>query len=108
MRSALGAGFAPEVLDAWIRASAIAVMALVPAITAAGFLMARRVATVKGRVTDVFELTDAHGRKLDEGAKERVRRALAQGTGARRTTRQRLRRAWPRKSHTIETFERPF
>ncbi len=38
---------APEVLDAWIRASAIAVVALVPAITLAGFLMARRVATVK-------------------------------------------------------------
>ena len=76
--------------------------------TSGASVHAARVATVEGRVTDVFELTDAHGRKLDEGAKDRVRRALAQGTGARRTTRQRLRRAWPGKSHTIETFERPF
>src|SRR5258708_39490819 len=45
--AALALVVAPEVLDAWIRAPAIAVMALVPAITAAGFLMARRVATVK-------------------------------------------------------------
>jgi len=36
----------PEVHEAWVRDSAIAVMALVPAITLAGFVMARRVAPV--------------------------------------------------------------
>ena len=75
--------------------------------TAGASVHAARVATVEGRVTDVFELTDAHGRKLDQSAKERVRRALAQGASPRRRTRPRLRLAWPAKSHMIETCERP-
>jgi predicted MPP superfamily phosphohydrolase len=36
----------PEVVDAWIRISALGVMALTPAITVVGFFMARRVAPI--------------------------------------------------------------
>ena len=43
---ATGLALTPALHDAWLRASAIAVMALVPAITLIGFVMARRVAPV--------------------------------------------------------------
>lgn len=39
-----------------------------------------RIATVRGAVVDRFSLTDADGRKLDEAAQERIRRALAGGS----------------------------
>jgi Kef-type K+ transport system membrane component KefB len=44
-----------------------------------------RVATVDGRVTDRFELTDRRDAKLDEPTKAKVRAALAAGVVGRRT-----------------------
>ena len=39
-----------------------------------------RIATLRGAVVDRFSLTDTDGRKLDEAAQERIRKALAGGS----------------------------
>jgi [protein-PII] uridylyltransferase len=39
-----------------------------------------RIATVRGTIVDRFSLTDTDGRKLDETAQERIRKALAGGS----------------------------
>jgi UTP:GlnB (protein PII) uridylyltransferase len=48
---------------------------------------AARVTTDNGQAVDRFELTDGEGRKLDDAAKEAIRRALADGVAPSRTRR---------------------
>jgi Kef-type K+ transport system membrane component KefB len=48
---------------------------------------AARVMTENGQAVDRFELTDREGHKLDDAAKEAIRRALANGVVPRRTRR---------------------
>jgi predicted MPP superfamily phosphohydrolase len=84
----------PEAHDGWIRGSAVAVMALVPAITLVGFFMARRVAAVLDVVVPlaglpaalegftIAQISDIHvgptiKRKFVEGIVNRVNRMEA-------------------------------